>query len=280
MQPMPERHHDPRFAERHAITILELMDLLGIPPVSKDPVAHAAFRRTPVGQTVDRIHYWQEQGEHDYSEWEMAKAWRLVQELKRIDRHDRALADDFAADLRRRSTYDQYYGIRCEINVAATLVERGVAFEKGESPDFTVTHAGQWCGIECSSAHLTNPSTPVPLQKCKFKVGSVINTKAKKPYKGLHVALAIDITNILMHSDARSLFSLEVVPFAAAELERAGYGSAILFMYIRDMDTWVYAPMYSRIDHPRIDPLLLRCLDQGFPGMLGVIRDYTVPPTP
>jgi hypothetical protein len=54
---------------------------------------------------------------------------------------------------------EQYYGLRFELQTAASLVGRRIDFQKTESPDFTVTHQTQTVHIECGSTHTGTVTT-------------------------------------------------------------------------------------------------------------------------
>jgi len=171
--------------------VIELNKLLGIRFINGN-----VSSKSPIGQSLRRIIEYHNRGEYLQRDYELSKIAILVKHLKEIAEYDINLLKAFKKQIHRSSTYDEYFGVRFEINIAASLIRKNIKFTKAESPDFIIHKKSKNIFIECGSAHLSKPK----LGDIKYKIRSVINKKSSKPYCTLATALFIDITNIYYNS--------------------------------------------------------------------------------
>jgi hypothetical protein len=245
-----------------------LSSLLGMRFVPGSPAA-----ASPIGRTLATISGYYNRGMVLTSECEMMKMVMLVKHLREIERHDGELLEKFKDDLYNRPTASQYYGIRCEIATAATLVRRGIAFSKQESPDFRIAVDGHELFVECGSAHIS----ALVAKDIKYKVGSVINQKSRKPYCVPCAALFIDVTSISGASGDPAIFWQDIRPFVENELRSSAFGAVLLFEYLYDVDRRCFNQGYMRVDSQHISAPLCALLDQHWPRGQQVSRHYTTP---
>lgn len=191
----------------------------------------------------------------------------LVKHLKEIEQFDKALLRKFKkemlAHLRTTNAFDNYFGIRCEINIAASLIRKGVDFKKSESPDFVINRGNLF--IECGSTHVSKPKP-----SSKFKIGSVINQKSKKAYANSKTALFIDITNIIhneLNTNNNTLEDLVVIEKAYIKdvLVNSKFGNVTIFTYRHNRESNYFESTYARIDNNHIDSHLSVFLDEHYP---------------
>jgi len=120
---------------------------------------------------------------------ENARVSLLVANLRQIQGHDRRML----AVLKRQlftSNEDTYFGVRLEISVAASLIRAGRTFLKTESPDFTIESEPDSVFVECTSIHLTRPTTTA--EDLYSKLTSAVRAKGATSYCNARTALFID----------------------------------------------------------------------------------------
>lgn len=210
------------------------------------------------------------------SDFELMKLELLAKGLKLIQVYDQSLLKKFTRKLRTHRA-DDYRGVLCEINMAATLIDAKVKFKAREHPDFLIESAGKPVFIECTSADSNTTDNMEPLDRIIVK----IQEKTKKPYCNNFTALAIDITNIEHQSQA----SISQTPPDSLRwqfrdvLKSTNYGSVLLYMFVVDYGRTV--PMmlwaYNRIDNVRPSKQLIRFLDKYFPMGSQVINIFGFP---
>ena len=202
-----------------------------------------------------------QQGRCDERDLEIGKLALLVQHLRRIETYDKSLLRHFRKQIYDSAhNWENYFGVRMEINVAASLVKKGIRFMKGESPDFTVPSSG--VSIECGSAHVQGPKYVHPLAKLR----SVIADKASKPYSNSNTALFLDFTNIQFAlgpvPDERAIRKSEVV--GILDSLGASLGSVVCFCYFM-ADDKTFQSNYSRMDAHSISHELSAFLNAHYP---------------
>ncbi len=219
--------------------------------------------RSPIGQSLNRVLKYHNQKNISLRDYELGKTALLVKELKIIEQHDSELLATFKKQLHTNLSFDKYFGFRMEIHTAAVLILKKVEFTKTESPDFTIHTEDRDVFIECGSAHLSKPKT----QDVKYKIGSVISQKSKKPYCGPATALFIDYTNIyhnILKNDSQFKTD-EINEYLKNALKTTKFGNITLTSYVAIEDTKRFAGMYIRVDNQNIDKSLLNTLDKSHP---------------
>ena len=79
----------------------------------------------------------------------------LVKHLSEIKQYDKSLFSQFRTKIKKTKDINLFFGIRFEINVAATLIKHNIQFKKTEAPDFSITFLSGREAIECTSARLS-----------------------------------------------------------------------------------------------------------------------------
>lgn len=130
-----------------------------------------------------------------------ASAWQELSMLQYFEKHLREievarpdLLQLFRREFRRAKLESQYFGLRFEVYVAASLIRKGVSFSKTESPDFYLD--GFACGIECTTAWVEDGKS----KDLSYKVTSAIRKKAESASHRHDCILFIDITNLFHKS--------------------------------------------------------------------------------
>ncbi|UHQ18811.1 hypothetical protein LVB87_11525 [Lysobacter sp. KIS68-7] len=192
-----------------------------------------------------------------------------VEDLERILAHDENLFRHFKKALRRDRSATAYFGIRQEIRMAASLITKGIDFNKSEAPDFTLGELG----LECTSAHLVK-GAPTN-RSLAYKLASAIAKKSQTAYSTRLNVLAIDMSNLLFHegvgSTTNTLSWTEELQASLQEgVNRSPFQAVLCFAY-----AWVQAGpaggatlsnYYSRVDRDEMDSLPKAFLDNHFPS--------------
>ena len=201
---------------------------------------------------------------------EVAYAKFAIEDLGIIRKSRAGLFKHFKRELRRTSI-DNYYGLRLEIRIAASLIASNTAFHKAETPDFILTDLPS-TGIECTSAHLELKETVEPSQVV-YKVIRAINEKTDFKYKTAHNILAIDVSNLLFHEGqeacSKILADKDKAPSVLKErLNLSAFQSMLYFSYAwkasEDKGITLQS-FYARIDRDGAEPDVRRFLDSRFP---------------
>lgn len=228
-----------------------------------------------VGQSLQRIVDFNNTGNYYQRDHELIKMTLLVKHLKEIERYDLDLLKIFKKQLYKCDARDKYFGVRFEINIAASLIRKNVIFTKDESPDFRVHKGDGQIFVECGSAHLSKPKPG----DVKYKICSVINKKSRKPYCNPVTALFIDITNIIYNNLINAILpeKSEIKEHIKETLFSIPFGAVILFTYIHNKELNRFESVYIRIDNECIDKTLLNFLNEFYPLDEHKIHRYAVP---
>lgn len=210
------------------------------------------------------------------SDFELMKMELLARALQSIQTYDPLLFRKFTRKLK-SGREDDYRGVLCEINMAATLINMKVKFKAREHPDFLIERIGKPVFIECTSADSTNTGKMNPVDRIAAKV----QEKTNKSYCNNFTALAIDITNIEHQSEA----SISQTPPESLRwqfrdvLKSTAYGSLLLYMFVVDYGRTVPIMFwaYNRIDNLRPSKQLIRFLDKHFSMGSHVINVFGFP---
>lgn len=244
--------------------VMELNGLLGLSFVWDGEGYKSVGARTPIGEFIMMIGVFH--NKHDYAsrDVEIAKLIMLVRHLQIIEKHDQKLLRLFRKMIHDTSkNWGTYFGVRMEINMAASLIQKEIDFIKAESPDFVIPEYGV-C-IECTSTHRNNGSTSLV-----DKIRSAIAQKSKKTYCTSSTILSMDITNISStyeESDNTLLAQKDALKRVVEQIIKdtnSNYGSILLFSYFMDLRDYFHSG-YWRVDSKDITPALLGFLNKYFP---------------
>ena len=221
--------------------------------------------RTPIGESIKMVGIYHNKRDYIQRNIEIAKLAMLVKHLQTIEKHDKELLKEFKRKLHdSRNHLGTYFGIRMEIHIAASLIQKGINFVKTESPDFTVDEYG--VHLECTSAHTLDDGSV----NLTDKIRSTILLKSKKVYCNPSIVLCIDITNILAASiknENELLTQMDGLKRAVKQIltdTNSSYGSLLMFSYFMDLKG-IFRSGYVRIDNENAIPTLIGFLDKYFP---------------
>lgn len=250
--------------------VVELHGLLGMRFIKGN-----VSDNSQIGQSLQRIIDFNNFGNYFQRDNELIKMTLLVKHLKEIEGYDLDLLKVFKKQLYKCDTHNKYFGVRFEINIAASLIRKNVIFTKDESPDFVVHSGDRQIFIECGSAHLSKPKPGDVI----YKICSVINKKSRKPYCNPATALFIDITNIFYNSLINEILPEkdEIKEHIRENLCSIPFGAVILFTYIYNKELNRFESVYIRVDNECIDKILLNFLNEFYPFDEHKIYRYAVP---
>jgi len=194
----------------------------------------------------------------------------VVDDLDILRKSRVGLFKHFKKELHRTSV-DNYFGLRLEIRVAASLIASNTAFQKAETPDFVLLGLPS-TGIECTSTHLQLKDTTEPSQVV-YKVIRAIDEKTGFKYKTESNILAIDVSNLLFHEGHEACNKIladkdKTLPILKEHVNSSIFQSMLYFSYawkaFEDKGITLQS-FYSRIDKDGADPEAIRFLDSRFP---------------
>lgn len=217
-----------------------------------------------LGIRIRRLLALQGQGNWCGRDWEFARLRLLIKQLREIEKARPEILKVFRRQIRRAKENDSFFGIRFEINIAASLIRKRIPFTKGESPDFTLLGPPEETYIECGSAHVRGTQHLLLMEKLK----RVLTQKCAKPYSNRQTALFLDVTNVVAETR-----SVEQIPAGrdwlrntVTELSKvATFGSVLLFCYMPNPQLRRYESNYVRADREDASPALSALLDSTFP---------------
>ncbi|HCM42047.1 MAG TPA: hypothetical protein DIS66_01850 [Candidatus Omnitrophica bacterium] len=199
----------------------------------------------------------------------------VMEDLDKIQRHDLKLFQCFKREIRRNPLPpENYFGLRMEIRMAASLTDKKTSFTKSETPDFLINDVKN-LGIECSSAHLSLHSSH-DAKELFYKVEANIKKKEQSCFSTRNTILAIDISNLIFHEGKNAMFALlydkdKARPRLTSIINRSVFQSIICFTF-----AWVNADnkpsfgatlhcLYHRADRLNIDPQVESFLNKHWP---------------
>jgi len=246
-------------------TVTELNRLLGTKFVPGHPA-----NASPLGRSFQGILIHHNKGNSRHRDFELFKLQFLIQHLQRIEKARPELLRRYKRKLRKAGSTDSYFGARFEVNIASSLITKGLEVEAGERPDFAITDSP--VAVECTSVRLRTAKAKTTLT---YKIGAAVRQKEKLGYASRYTALFIDITNIAHNSRP-----FDTEPFRAAATTAIGpcpFGAVLLFTYLMNNDLNRLESNYIRVDHPEIAPELGDFLDRHFAITVHLVHDLSIP---
>lgn len=232
------------------------------------------YSQTYLGQWTRRVLLHHNAGHYKERDLDLTTLVMLRKHLEEIQAHDPNLFAGFKRELRKCMEADNYFGLRMEINTAASLIRKGANFLKRESPDFAVTLPNGKAFVECGSAHFTKPKG----YNVAAKLAANILGKCQKPYANPATARFMDTTNIFSADPRAYEDHLEhLKDHVRSCLPSDKYGSVLLFTYLQNADTNRFESAYVRADGDAIDPVLSSFLDAFYPTGFHSVDRYVFP---
>ncbi len=256
------------FLRNLAATVGELNRLLGTRLVPGHP-----GDASPIGRSFRAVLALHNRGDYRHRDYELLRLQFLALHLQRIEQARPELLRHYKRRLMRAGSTDSFFGVRFEVNIASSLLRKGVAFDASERPDFTISAPP--VGLECTSARLRTAHSKTDLT---YKVRSAVHQKKSRGYATPSTALFIDITNLAHISS-----SFDPAPFrvaAATALAQSPFGAILMFTYLVYPLSGTLSRIesnYIRVDHPGISPKLTQFLDEHFPITGHLVQDHSIP---
>ncbi|MCX2819049.1 hypothetical protein EGH25_06755, partial [Haladaptatus sp. F3-133] len=161
--------------------------------------------------------------------------------------------------------YERYFGVRFELDTAASLIRRDVNYSSPDPPDFVVQTGDGEISIECTTSHFSGGD-----RTAREKYTQFLTSKSSKEYFNENTALFVDVTNIDFfeaHSEESNQITGENEKSWIRECsENFGLdiGSVVVFRYIGHGQG--IGHHYRRCDiHDNITPELKDFLDEQYP---------------
>lgn len=243
-----------RFEDEVAAGLMDVLDMKFNPPFSCDTEEHIAKTYRNANTALDR-------GDIEEARFLMLVPAKLLQCLVTVQEYDEDLLQEFKREFH-EVEFDRYYGVRCEVETARSLLKHGLGFKHPDPPDFLLTYEGVDLSIECTSIHIESSTD------YRQKVCDVIGGKDGN-YSGDLTTLFIDITNILHHSfeAENKITKKDLKKWIAEDAEIFGWeiGSILLWSYVYDNKTERFHHAYIRSDTPNIGVELEDFLGDYYP---------------
>lgn len=219
--------------------------------------------QTPLGQTLVNVFQLHNSGRQLEAHYELLRLGFFLRQLKDLENGNPGALNIYKKEICHVGPTDGFFGIRFEVNIAASLARKGVRFEKQESPDFKLY--GTRVAIECGSIRIRGT---VPKTDYIYKIGSCIHKKEKRIYCNAETALFIDITNMVYTQNIlpNLLEKSEIQDVALkSACPKISFGSFVMFNYLFNLDENSIQSVYIRADHPCIGSELKTFMDLHFP---------------
>ena len=207
----------------------------------------------------------------------LAKLNLFVKHLQEIEEYSEVMFKQFMRKMNAAKTVGAYIGLRFEINIAASLIRKGIAFEKGESPDYRIKSGKEKVFIECASSHISAPKQ----DDLKYKIGASIRQKSKEEYANYGTAMFIDSTNIIYNMSRNQMIPGrdQMKEYLKKLLSPTKLGNATIFTYLFDVISSEFHSHYIRVDNQNITEPLLVFLDKYYPVGTVFIKPAMLPGT-
>lgn len=230
---------------------------------------------TPIGRSLIKILESHNKGDYQDRDFQLARLTIFVKNLKEIEAKKPGLINYFRKEIKKGGSADNFFGVRFEINIAASLIRKDIDFTKQESPDFSFVFNSDPLAIECSSVRIRSEKDT---SDYNYKISSCINKKERSGYHNSKTALFIDTTNLFYETLSKNdVPDLDVMRTTVRKsMSKNSYGNITLFTYFFDIAKKQYQSNYARIDHELIDKNLKDFMDTYFPFGSYTVDKYYV----
>ena len=188
----------------------------------------------------------------------------FLKHLKEVKESRPELYKFFKNEIKNAGPYDNFFGIRFELNIAASLIRKGISFKKQETPDFVLSEEMNNIGIECSSVRTRKFEKKPDLN---YKIIAQLREKKKRKYSTQNTLLFLDATNIAHQlNNNRIQLDYPSLKDETFEANSDGFFDAILiFFYVFNSFTNRFESTYLRVDSDKITNASKRFLDAYYP---------------
>ena len=221
-------------------------------------------RRDPIGRLFKAVRKYHQDGFGFARDWEAFRLGLLALDLEAL----RTGSPDAYRAFRRayaRLTFNEFFGWRHEVRIAAHLTAKRVEYLKTEAPDFEIVMGSDDVYAECAS---TNVVSARPNTDLAYKLQSAILAKAQKSYCNRETILLLDYTNVLHNSilGGRHLEPETVGGIVSAFFPATDFGAILATALLADLQNtrFVMAGALKIADNaPRAISEFLDALDVG-----------------
>ena len=229
---------------------------------------------TPVGETLSRILRYNNEARIPDRDLEMRKLSMFCRHLQIVRESRPELFRCYRKRLRSQDSSDSFFGARFEVNIAASLIRKGLNFETPDPPDFQLASAECDLSLECTSARIRGTRTAHFGRKVVLVVSQKLKSLVTDPSS---TAVLVDITNVF-HKAARSddkPVVPKIVEAVREKLATVDLASVFLFHYIYD-GIGMHSG-YQRVDNQNIHARVLSSIDKCFPPSNGHVEGFGIP---
>lgn len=165
-------------------------------------------------------------------DYELARLAMFAKHLTEVHENNTKLFNQYKQELNEIG-YDRYFGVRFELDTAASLIRKDVAYEHPDPPDFVIQREQGEIAIECTTSHFSGGE-----RTAREKYTQFLTSKSSKDYFNEGTALFVDVTNIdysEAHTDEPNKISSEEEKKWVRECSdnfNLDIGSVILFRYV------------------------------------------------
>ncbi len=221
-------------------------------------------QKSVVGKGLHYILELHNKGEYNQRDIELARANMFLKHLKEVKESRPDLFKFFKNEIKGVLANDRFFGIRFELNIAASLIRKGISFNKQETPDFVLSEEMNNIGIECSSVRTRKFEKRPDLN---YKVSAQLREKKKRKYSTQNTLLFLDATNIA-HQLTKNSIQLDF-PLLKEEIKKSnqeGFFDAVLvFYYVFNSISNGLESTYLRVDSEWITNSSKKFLDNYYP---------------
>ena len=208
---------------------------------------------------------------------ELTKLNLFVKHLQEIEEHSEVMFKQIRRKMNAAKIVGQYIGLRFEINIAASLIRKGIAFGKGESPDFRIESGKGSISIECTSSHISAHKQ----YDLKYKIGASIKQKSKEEYTNYNTAIFVDSANIIYNMARNQMLpgKDQIKEYVKQSLSPTKLGNATIFTYVFAANSNEFQSDYIKVDNQGIAEPLVLFLDKYYPVGTVFIKPAVLPGT-
>lgn len=233
----------------------------------------------PIIKILNRIEKYHKQGRFFERNTEENRLEMLIKQMNDIKKYDLSLFNSFRNEFNKRSADPGCWGIRFEIRVCSELIKSGIAFKKGESPDFKIFDHQTHAWIECTSLRFISSKKPIVLDE---RVVSKYISKSHQPYCNLKTALFMDITNIMQKISQKEQ---QDISFHINHTRQAiqssfsvdNYGALFLCFSIYNPQENIFQTGHVSFFSPHVDENLSFLLNKTHPYKPQQVSAYFIP---
>lgn len=230
--------------------------------------------KKPVSEWLDLLFYDCNHGNNASRQNGLSRIAALIQGLKEIEEYDINLLNYFRKHFRKCSG-NTSWGLRFEIDIASSLIAKGIPFDLGKDLPGGDNKNGDFCvrdvSIECTTTHVNQKK----FSDFLYKIEGAVRAKSKKPYCHERTAIFIDITNLFYNRALQEtpITDVEFRSFLKELLLKYNFGSIVasLWFFNRQSEPIIFQNLFIREDGENASKELEEFLSDDF-GLDGKLQ--------